>query len=56
MGTDRENNVPIFQASGNMIPPIDLDESTPSPNVHPESENNSNTSRGFHVRIQQVDL
>ena len=56
MGTDRENNVPIIQASGNMIPPIDVGESTPSPNVHPESENNSDTSRGSHVRIKEIDL
>ena len=54
--TDRVNNVPIIQASGNVIPPIGVGESTPSPNVHPESENNSDTSRGSHVRIQEIDL
>ena len=56
VGTDRANNVPIIQASGNVIPPIGVGESTPSPNVHPESENNSDTSRGSHVRIQEIDL
>ena len=56
MGTDRENNVPIIQASGNVIPPIGKGELTPSLNVHPESENKSDTSRGSHVRIQEIDL
>ena len=56
MGTDRENNVPIIQASGNVIPPIGVGELTPSLNVHPESENNSDTSRGSHVRTQEIDL
>ena len=56
MGTDRENNVPTIQASGNVIPPIGVSELTPSPNVHPESENNSDTSRGSHVRTQEIDL
>ena len=56
VGTDRVNNVPIIQPSGNVIPPIGVGESTPSPNVHPESENNSDTSRGSHVRIQEIDL
>ena len=56
MGTDRENNVPIIQASGNVIPPIGVGELTPSLNVNTESENNSDTSRGSHVRIQEIDL
>ena len=56
VGTDRANNVPIIQASGNVIPPIGVGESTPSPNVDLESENNSDTSRGSHVRIQEIDL
>ena len=56
IGTDRENNVPIMQASGNVIPPIGVGESTPSPNVNMESENNSDTSRGSHVRTQEIDL
>ena len=56
MGTDRENNVPSIQASGNVIPPIGVGESTPSLNVHPESENNSDTSRGSHIRTQEIDL
>ena len=56
IGTDRENNVPITQASGNVIPPIGVGELTPSLNVNMESENNSDTSRGSHVRTQEIDL
>ena len=56
MGTDRENNVPIIQASGNVIRPIGVDEFTPSPNVHLESENISDTLRGSHVRTQEIDF
>ena len=56
MGTDRENNVPIIQASGNVIPPIGVGDLTPSPNVNTESENNSDTSRGSHVRNPEIDL
>ena len=55
IGTDRENNVPITQASGNVIPPIGVGELTHSPNVNAESENNSDTTRGSHVRIQEID-
>ena len=56
MGTDRQNNVSIIQASGNVIPPIGVGEFTPSPNVHPEPENNTDTSRGSHVRTQEIGL
>ena len=56
MRIDRENNVPIIQASGNMIPPLGVGELTPNPNVNTESENNSDTSRGSHVRTQEIDL
>ena len=56
VGTNRANNVPVIQASGNVVPPIGVGESTPSSNVHPEPENNSDTSRGSHVRIQEIDL
>ena len=41
IGTNRENNVPITQPSGNVILPIGVGESTPSLNVNTESENNS---------------
>ena len=54
--TDGENNVPIIQASGNVTPPIGVGDLTPSPNVNMESENNSDTSRGSHVRNQEIDL
>ena len=56
IGTDGENNVPIIQASGNVMPPLNVGELIPSPNVHPESGNTSNTSRGSHVRTQEIDL
>ena len=56
LGTDGENNVPIIQASGNVIPPIGVGDLTPSLNVNMESENNSDTSRGSHVRTQEIDL
>ena len=56
IGTDRESNVQITQPSGNVIPSIGLGESTPIPNVNTESENNSDTLRGSHVRTQELGL
>ena len=56
MGTEGENNVPINQASGNVMPSLSIGDLTPSPNVHRESENNSDTSRGSHVRTQEIGL
>ena len=56
LGTDGENNVPIIQSSGNVIPPIGVGDLTPSLNVNKESENNSDISRGSHVRTQEIDL
>ena len=56
IGTNRESNVPITQPSGNVILPISVGESTPSPNVNTESENNTSTSRGSHVRTQEIDV
>ena len=56
MGTEGENNVPINQVSENVMPSLSVGDLTPSPNVHPESENNSDTSRGSHVRMQEIDL
>ena len=56
IGTDRESNVPITQASGNVTPPIGVGGLTPSPNVNTESENNSDTSRGSHVGTQEIGL
>ena len=52
-GTDRESTVPTTQPSGNVVLPIGIGESTPGPNVNMESENNTSTSRGSHVRIQE---
>ena len=56
IGTDRESNVQITQPPGNVISSIGLGESTPIPNVNTESENNSDTSRGSHVRTQELGL
>ena len=56
LGMDGENNVPIIQASGNVIPPIGVGDLILSPNVNTESENNSDTSRDSHVRAQEIDL
>ena len=53
---DGENNVPILQALENVLPPIGVGELTPSLNVCMELENNSDTSRGSHVRAQEIDL
>ena len=55
-GTNGENNVPSTQPSENVILPISVGESTPSLNVNTESENNSATSRGSHVRTQEIGL
>ena len=56
MGTDGENNIPINQASGNVMPSLSVGDLTPSPNVNTESENNYDTSRGSHVRTQEIGL
>ena len=56
IGTDRESNVQITQPSGNVIPSIGLGESTPILNANTESENNSDTLRGSHVRTQELGL
>ena len=56
MGTDGENNIPINQASGNVMPSLSVGDLTPSPNVNMESENNYDTSRGSHVRTQEIGL
>ena len=56
MGTDGGNNVPINQASENVMPSLSVGDLTPSPNVPTESENNSDTPRGSHVRTQEINL
>ena len=56
IGTNRENNVPSTQPSENVILPISVGESTPSPNVNTESENNLTTSRGSHVKTHEIGL
>ena len=56
MRTDGENNIPINQASGNVMPSLSVGDLTPSPNVNTEAENNSDTSRGSHVRNQEIGL
>ena len=56
MGTDRENNILINQASEHVMPSLSVGDLTPSPNVNTEPENNSDTSRGSHIRTQGIDL
>ena len=56
MGTVGGNNVPINQASENVIPSLSVGDLTPSPNVPVESENNSDIPRGSHVRTQEINL
>ena len=51
-----ENNVPSTQASGSVMPLLNLDELIPSLNVHQESGNISGTSRGSHVRTQDISV
>ena len=46
----------LFKHLENVIPPIGVGDLTPSPNVNMESENNSDTSRGSHVRNPEIDL
>ena len=52
--SNEENNVPTTQASGSVLPPLNVGELIPSPNVHPETGNTSDTSRGSHVRTQDI--
>ena len=56
MGTDGEHNIPINQASENVMPSLSVGDLTSSLNVHTEPENNSDTSRGSHVRTQKINL
>ena len=56
IATERESNVPIIQPSGNVIPPTDLGESMPIPNVSTGSENNFETLRDSHLRSQGQGL
>ena len=56
IGSNGENNVPTTQASGSVMPPLNVGELIPSPNVHPEAGNTSDTSRGSHVRTQDIHV
>ena len=56
IGFNEENNAPIAQASGSVMPPLNVGELIPSPNVHPEAGNTSDTSRGSHIRTQDVNV
>ena len=56
MGTDRENNIPINPVSDNGMPSLSVGDLTPSPNVSTELENNSDITRGSHVRTQDINL
>ena len=56
IGTNGENNISSNQASGNVMLSLSVVDLTPSPNVNMELENNSDTSRGSHVRPREVGL
>ena len=51
-----ENNVPTTQASGSVMPPLNVGELIPRLNVHQEPGNTSDTSRGSHVRTQDIHV
>ena len=51
-----EHNVPTTQASGSVMPPLNVGKLIPSPNVCQESGNISDTSRGSHVRTQDINV
>ena len=55
-GSNEENNVPTTQASGSVMPPLNVGELIPSLNMHYESGNPSDTSRGSHVRTQDINV
>ena len=54
--SSKENNVPTTQASGSVVPPLNVGELIPSLTVHWESGNTSDTSRGSHVRTQDRNV
>ena len=56
IGSNGENNVPTTQASGSVMPPLNVGELIPSLKVHQESGNTSDTSRGSHVRTQDIHV
>ena len=55
-GFNEEHNVPTTQASGSVMPPLNIGELIPSPNICQESGNTSDTSRGSHVRTQDINV
>ena len=56
IGSTGENNVPTTQASGSVMPPLNVGELIPRLNIHQESGNTSDTSRGSHVRTQDIHV
>ena len=56
IGSTGENNVPTTQASGSVMPPLNVGELIPGLNTHQESGNISDISRGFHVRTQNINM
>ena len=51
-----QNNVPTTQASGSVMPPLNVGELIPGLNAQDESGNFSDISRGSHVRTQNVNV
>ena len=56
IGSNGENNVPTTQASGSVMPPLNVGELIPGLNAHQESGNISDISRGSHVRTQNINV
>ena len=54
--SNEENNIPTTQASRSVMPYLNVGELIPSPNIQQESGNNSDTSRGSHVRTQDRNV
>ena len=54
--SNEENNIPTTQTSEGMMPSLNVGELVPRPNIQQESGNNSDTSRGSHVRTQDINV
>ena len=50
-----ENNVPTTQASGSVMPSLNVGELIPSLNIHCESGNTSDIKR-LHIRTQDINV
>ena len=53
---ESEDNIPPPQVSGSVRPSLNVDDLILSQNVHQESGDISNPSRGSHVRTQNINI